>query len=269
MPSCTLLSLNSFGIPFYLGYARLKRLAVELNRLAPTTICLQEIQQNAYLPMLQRAFAEAYPQFAYFRNPFAPKGGLFTALRSTCRVIEQEFYPFLNQGKPLSIGFSDYLLNKGALLVKLEVQDRCFVVINTHLQANYQGKWEASNFQTQIQVDQAKDLVKLVQAQPTDAFVVVCGDFNFPRQSPAYQEMMSQSGLIDALADDPRSTYMPFPFVPLKDKWHISLDYMLYRPPAGDDLKVTADILPIYNSSATGPVRRFLTDHKALLLHIG
>jgi len=269
MPSFTLLSLNSFGIPFYLGYLRLKRLAVELNRLAPTVICLQEIQQNAYLPVLERGLAEAYPRLAYFRNQFAPKGGLYTAAQSACRVIQREFYPFLNQGKPVSIGFSDYLLNKGALLIKLEVQDRCFVVINTHLQANYAGKWDASNSQTQIQVDQVNDLVTLIHAQPRDAWVIVCGDFNFPRESPAYEKMRAQNDLVDALAGDPRSTYQPFPLVPSKEKWDITLDYLFYRVPAGDNLKVTADILPVENTSARGSVRRFLTDHKALLLHIG
>ena len=48
------------------------------------------------------------------------------------------------------------------------------------------------------------------------ASVIVCGDFNFPRQSPAYQQMISQSGLIDALSSDPRPTYLPFPLVPVQ-----------------------------------------------------
>jgi endonuclease/exonuclease/phosphatase family metal-dependent hydrolase len=268
MPAFKLLSLNSFGIPFYLGYARLKHLAVELNQIAPTVICLQEVQQNAYLPVLRRGLV-TYPHLAYFRNQFAPKGGLFTASYSTCKVIEHQFYPFLNQGRPISIGFSDYLLNKGALLVKVEVQDRCFVVINTHLQANYRGQWHAENSQTQIQLDQVSDLVKLIEAQPKDAWVIICGDFNFPRQSPAYERMMSQNNLIDALVDDPRSTYQPFPLVVSKEKWAITLDYLFYRVPPGENLKVTADILPVENTSAKGSVRRFLSDHKALVLEIG
>ena len=74
MPSFSLLSLNTFGVPFYLSTWRIKLLADELNRLAPSIICLQEIQQNAYLPLLQSGL-KAYPTQTFFRNRFAPKGG--------------------------------------------------------------------------------------------------------------------------------------------------------------------------------------------------
>jgi endonuclease/exonuclease/phosphatase family metal-dependent hydrolase len=138
--------------------------------------------------------------------------------------------------------------------------------MNTHLQANYRGDWRLSNEQTQIQVDQVRDLVKLIHAQPEDACVIVCGDFNFPRQSPAYQEMISQSGLTDALAGDLRPTYRPFPLVP--GKWQISLDYIFYRVPVGEAPTVAADILPIENASSKTPFQRFLTDHNALTIKI-
>lgn len=266
MASFSLLSLNTFGVPFYLSSGRIKRLAAELNRLAPTVICLQEIQQNTYLPLLVHGLAP-YTHHAYFRNRFAPKGGLYTTSVSTCPVMKSEFYPFPNQGRFLSIGFSDRALNKGVLLVSLEVHGRCFVIMNTHLQANYRGDWRETNSQTQIQLDQVKTLVELIQAQQKDAWVIVCGDFNFPRQSPAYQQMILQSGLSDALANDPRPTYLPFPLV--SAKWRISLDYIFYRVPAGEALNVTTDILPVVNSSAQRPYQRFLTDHKALVLHIG
>lgn len=268
MASISVLSLNSFGIPFFLGYGRIRRLAAELNRLAPTVICLQEIQQNAYLPLLERELA-AGSKFAHYHNTFAPKGGLFTASSPACTVIQSEFLPYPNQGRPFSIGFSDWWLNKGVLLLRLEALDRCFIIMNTHLQANYLGEWDISNGQARIQMDQVNYLVELVQAQPEDAWVVLCGDFNFPRQAPPYQQMISRTTLTDPLASDARSTYQPFPFIPGKAKWLITLDYMLYRAPAGDDLKATADILPVVNSSARRPLQRFLTDHQALILHIG
>jgi endonuclease/exonuclease/phosphatase family metal-dependent hydrolase len=261
----SLLSLNTFGVPFYLSVGRIKRLAAEINRLNPTVACLQEVQQNAYLPLLQRGLA-AYPQLTFYRNALAPKGGLFTASDPISPGMKGEFHPFGNQGKPVSIGFSDWALNKGVLLVELEFHEHRFVILNTHLQANYRGNWRLSNEQTQIQLDQVKDLVKLIQSQPVDAWVIVCGDFNFPRQSPAYQEMISQSGLSDALADDPRHTYRPFPLV--SRKWQTSLDYIFYRIPAGEDPTVTADILPIENTFAVLPYQRFLTDHNALTLNI-
>jgi hypothetical protein len=280
MGSFSLLSLNTFGVPFYLSLGRIKRLAVEIKRLHPTVICLQEIQQNALLPLLQRSLAGEY-LLTYFRNRLAPKGGLLTAVTSTgasppgredssptlaLPVLQSEFFPFLNQGKPVSIGFSDWALNKGILLVDLEIHEHRFVIMNTHLQANYRGDWRPSNEQTQIQLDQVNDLVKLIQAQTKDAWVIVCGDFNFPRRTPPYQELLMQSGLTDALAGDPRPTYRPFPLV--SQKWQTSLDYIFYRPPAGEPIEVTPDIVPIENTSARLPYRRFLTDHHALTIQI-
>jgi endonuclease/exonuclease/phosphatase family metal-dependent hydrolase len=264
MTTFSVLSLNTFGVPFYLSLGRIKRLAMELNRLAPTVVCLQEIQQNAYLPLLKRGLT-GYPNQAYFRNPLAPKGGLFST--STCPVTRSDFYPFPNQGRALSIGFADWALNKGVLVINLVVDEHKFVIMNTHLQANYRGDWRASNSQTKIQVDQVNYLIKLVQAQPNDAWVILCGDFNFPHQSPAYQEMIAKSGMIDALADDPRPTYLPFPLV--SSKWQVPLDYMFYRKPEDDFLTAKAEIIPIVNSSARLQFQNFLTDHCALLLSIG
>jgi endonuclease/exonuclease/phosphatase family metal-dependent hydrolase len=261
----SLLSLNSFGVPFYLSLSRIRRLTAELNRLAPSIICLQEVQQNAYLPLLRHGLKD-YPNLAFFRNRLAPKGGLFTASVSACPVVKSGFYPFPNQGRPLSIGFSDWALNKGVLQVSLEVQEHRIVVMNTHLQANYRGDWRASNSQTQIQLDQVQYLVELIQAQPKDAWVIVCGDFNFPRQSPAYQLMITQSGLTDALAEDPRPTYRPFPLVPAK--WLIPLDYLFYRIPEGKASNVIVDIVPMVNSAGRWYFQRFLTDHNALMLKV-
>ena len=139
--------------------------------------------------------------------------------------------------------------------------------MNTHLQANYLGDWRLSNKQTKIQLDQVSYLVELIQSQPKNARVIVCGDFNFPRQVPAYQRMISQSGLTDVLAGDPRSTYQPFPLV--SSKWRTSLDYIYYRMPLGETAEISADIIPVVNFSAKTSLRRFLTDHNALILNIG
>jgi endonuclease/exonuclease/phosphatase family metal-dependent hydrolase len=263
MPAFNLLSLNTFGIPFFLSLGRIKRLASELNRVTPTVVCLQEIQQNVYLPLLEKHLTE-YSHLASFRNRFAPKGGLFTA--STLSG-SSEFHPFPNRGKPVSIGFADWALYKGVLVTNLEIQGSQVVVMNTHLQANYLGKWDVSNEQTQIELDQVKFLAELAQVQPPDAWVFACGDFNFPRETPPYELMVSSSGMSDPLMNDPRPTYRPFPLV--SAKWKMSLDYFFYKRPDGDNTPVTADIVPIENSTAGWYFQRFLTDHHALVLNIG
>ncbi len=92
MDSFSLLSLNTFGVPFYLSLGRIKRLAAEINRLKPNVACLQEIQQNAYLPLLQRGLA-AYSQLTFYRNPLSPEGRIITAAVSTSPGIKNEYYP--------------------------------------------------------------------------------------------------------------------------------------------------------------------------------
>ena len=265
MAEFSLLTLNTFGIPFFISHPRIKRIAVKLNQLAPSVLCLQEIQQNAYLTPL-RDHLTHYSHFAYFHNFIAPKGGLFTATASTVQVVMSNFFPYPNQGRPISIGFSDWALNKGVLVVHLQVNECSYVIMNTHLQANYLADWRPSNTQTKIQLDQVNYLAELARAQPDDAWVIVCGDFNFPHVAPAYELMVSQSGLTDPLLDDPRPTYQPFPLV--SARWQTSLDYIFYRKPKGETIEVTADIIPIENSSARWSFQRFLTDHHALTLTI-
>ena len=51
MPAFSLLTLNSFGLPFFLGWRRMGILARELNQRDDTVLCLQEIQHDAYVPM--------------------------------------------------------------------------------------------------------------------------------------------------------------------------------------------------------------------------
>jgi endonuclease/exonuclease/phosphatase family metal-dependent hydrolase len=92
----------------------------------------------------------------------------------------------------MSIGFSDWALNKGILLVSLEVGGHSFVVMNTHLQANYLADWRLSNLQTQIQLDQVNYVVELVDAQPKEAWVIVCGDFNFPHDPSLPTDALAQ-----------------------------------------------------------------------------
>jgi endonuclease/exonuclease/phosphatase family metal-dependent hydrolase len=267
MSEFSLLSLNTFGVPFYLGYRRLERIAAEVTTLAPSVLCLQEIQQNAYLALLQRELP-GYAYLAYFRNRFAPQGGLFTASLSSCPITSSEFYPFPNRGAWFSLGFADRALHKGVLGVNLAIQGQPVIVLNTHLQANYAGDWRPTNRQASIQLEQAQTLAELARGQPADAWVFLCGDFNFPRQSLAYQQLLAQSGLTDPLAGDPRPTYQPLPLVPAK--WSLALDYALYRAPGGEGggAEVRADILPIVNTKARRPAQRFLTDHHALRLSI-
>ena len=259
----SLLSLNTFGIPFFLSLGRLKRLAVELEQLSPLVICLQEIQQNAYVPLLV-SHLPTYPYRAIFPYVYAPKGGLGTF--SLVPFIQNRFEPYLDRALRFFITFADWALFKGVLTVYLQIDGVDVFVLNTHLNANYSGDWRLKNPLALVQRKQVQKISALLEEMPEEALIILCGDLNFPRTSFLYEELVMQNRLTDPLRDDPRPTYRPFPLVP--SSWKTSLDYILYRLPQGKDFKVQADILPVEDSSQKSALRRFLTDHHALTLNV-
>jgi endonuclease/exonuclease/phosphatase family metal-dependent hydrolase len=257
----TFISLNTFGTPSLFGTRRMNRMANALNQMAPDLLCLQEIQSNTYLPLLQRALPGVSYQ-AYQKNIRKPFGGLLSA--SMRPVSSWVFHPFPNRGRKWSLGYADWALQKGVLAVHLNVDGLPVVVLNTHLQANYLADWTPENSLARIQWDQIVFLSVLVRDQDEDALVVVCGDFNFPPQTFLYPELIERSGLIDPLVNDPRPTYQPFPLV--SSIWATRLDYALYRAPRGVDLQASVDIVRLQDEAAHLPWNRFLTDHDLIKL---
>ena len=263
MSHFSLLTLNSFGLPFFLGLRRMGILAEELNQRHDTVLCLQEIQQDIYLPLLKRKLTN-FPNQCWQKNLYAPMGGLVTASRQAFDQVE--FLPFPNRGRWLSIGFADWALRKGVLLSCLKVDGLQVIVLNTHIHANYTGQWTKEGVLAKIQSDQVRYLAELARSQPEDALVIVCGDFNFPRDTFLYEELSVISGFIDPLKDDPRPTYRPVSF--LASKWSVTLDFIFYRKPIRIDMSIGADVLPIENSKAGQTRSRFLSDHCALSFQV-
>ncbi len=262
MSQFSLLTVNTFGLPFFLAWFRLERLANKLASYGTTVLCLQEIQQNAYVPLLRRRL----PQYAYCAselNRFAPKGGLVTFSRLP--LSSNQFVAYENRGRRWSTGFADWALHKGILRTEIEIEAQPIVILNTHLHANYARDWGVENAMARIQRDQERELAAMMRAAPAGALVIACGDFNFPRGVSLYEEFVKQSGASDPLAGDPRPTYRPFPLMP--SKWAIALDFIFVRG-LGGDAQVRADILPLENPSARWPHQRFLSDHNALILNV-
>lgn len=263
MGEFSLLSLNTFGIPLYLGWGRLRRMAGELNHLPVTVICLQEVQQNAYVSLIQRGLA-GYPHRFSERQRYAPKGGL--VLFSRLPFADWRFEVYADRGGLFSISFMESLQHKGIQLANFKLENLSVFVLNTHMNANYGGVWHPANRLTRTLHSQVKQLGRAIQSLPEDALVLVCGDLNFPRNSYLYDELIACNNLLDPLADDPRASYRPFPLAPAK--WNTSLDYVLVRQPAGLRVQAQADLIPIEDSAKHHPVQRFLTDHNALVLRV-
>src|SRR5581483_1358321 len=264
MPQFSLLSLNTFGLPLFLGVGRLARLMHQLNHSPAQVLCLQEIQQNAYLSLLARGLSN-FRHHAYERNRFAPKGGLYNAGR--VKLVDTQFVAYQNRGRPMSLGIGDWALNKGVLISRVDVAGQRIIVMNTHLHANYAGNWEPEHVYTKIQRDQVAHLTELVNAQPRDAVVIVCGDFNFPRGTFLYEQLLEATSLYDPLAQDPRPTYRPFRIL-AAHKWALPIDFVLVRAPEWTNLSLRADVQQIQDPTRALPHQRCLTDHNALTLRI-
>lgn len=264
MQQFSMLSLNTFGLPFFLGFGRLARLMRQLNHSPEQVLCFQEIQQNSYVSLLKRGLTD-YTHHVFERNRFAPKGGLYTAARVALQ--KSEFVAYQNRGRMVSLGVADWALNKGVLISHLNVGVQQVIVMNTHLHANYTGNWDPEHSFAKIQRDQVLHLADLVNAQAADALVIVCGDFNFPRGTVLYDELLSRTGMHDPLSQDTRPTYRPFRLIPAR-KWSIPIDFVLARLPAWTDITLKADVHHIQDPTRPLPHQRFLTDHNALSLHV-
>jgi endonuclease/exonuclease/phosphatase family metal-dependent hydrolase len=264
MGEFSLLTLNTFGLPFFLGGWRLARQTDELRQLAPMVICLQEIQHSTHMPMLRRRLQENFPYLALEPGWWEPKGGLVMASRLP--VADYRFAAYPNRGRPFGPGIGDWLTLKGVLTARLELDGQTVMVLNTHTQANYDADWRLEGQWSRVQWDQVDFLAQRVRAQPPEAMVIVCGDLNFPRHSPLYEALIAASGLIDPLSGDDRPTYRPFPLV-TPASWAVPIDFILVRPPAGRAApQVQVDIVPIENAAGRTGYQRFLTDHNALVL---
>lgn len=259
----SILTLNCYGVPAPGTSRRLATLARILNHENLSAVCLQEVQANTYCKQLTRDCIR-YPFQAYQPFVHAPKGGLLTLSQ---RPIDRvEYFLYRERGLWYTPAIFDWLLHKGILVSQLKADDMPVVVINTHLTANYTGIWSERNLYAQHEHRQLLQLAELVQAQPKEALVLVCGDFNIPRGSWLYDSFLEASGLTDPLAGNLQPTIRPRRMMP--SRYFMSIDYALIRVPAGLELTVESRLRfeeKVYDEGR----HLLLSDHYAveLMLH--
>jgi endonuclease/exonuclease/phosphatase (EEP) superfamily protein YafD len=260
MPSFSLLTFNTFAILSWDTIFRINALSLELARLRPDIICLQEIHQHGFRHMLTRANAY-HIDAVHAPQAGRPRGGLLTLSR--LRNQGHEFIPFVEQGPWYTLELMDRLLNKGLLLTRYRLEGLDLILLNTHILANYGANYARSGGAAQRQAAQLRQLHETVAGLPADALVVVVGDFNLPRGSWLYHEFLDAGGLEDTLADDLRPTYRPLPGVPAR--YALPIDFVFVRRPTH---------LPVHFSSTLtldqpvllfGNYRNFLSDHIGIL----
>ena len=261
--SFSLLTLNCFGGYLPNTARRLLALAHELERRTDQVVCLQEIQRNAYLRLLLRA-CHSYPFHAYEPYFRCPKGGLLTLSRLA--IKNKQFISYTDRGLWYTPMIMDNLLYKGMLIMEMEWEDMPLVVINTHLLANYIGDWEWHGRHAQVEEKQLRQLAATVKTQPTEALVVVAGDFNIPRGSRLYQDFLALSGLEDPLAEDTRPTHRPPLGVPAQ--YALPIDYVLVRMPENRALKLHCDLYFTEKQGLYGRHHGYISDHNGIGIQI-
>lgn len=259
MGNFSLLTLNCFGAPGWNTTLRLRQLGEELNQSDYAIACLQEVQTHYYRRLLIEACNHFYPAQAYKDFLHAPKGGLLTFSRSKLRRVQ--FQLFADRGLWYTPALADWILHKGVLISESECDDMPVIVMNTHLTANYTGDWSRSSVFARQECRELMQIAGLVHAQPRDALVIVCGDFNIPRGSWMYDQFISESGMIDPLADDVRPTFRPHAM--MGNHYAAPIDFTFYRPPENMAMQVEST-LRFQDKMRIGGRRLHLSDHIAI-----
>lgn len=251
--------MNTFGVPTRQTRVRLRTLARELNTANLDVVCFQEVQLSLYATLVRREF-HALPHAAYKPHIYAPKGGLMTLTTHPHRHVE--FFPYQNRGLRLGPSMADWALYKGALVVELQFGATPVIIMNTHLNANYDGDWSSHNRYALMEHAQLRQLIKLIQATDRAAMVLIAGDFNFPRGSWLYNEFVSESGVIDPLAVHTAPTYRPPRLLPAR--YAQPIDFVFIRPPAGVFIQAVGSILFDDHVDLVDGQKGYLSDHHAI-----
>jgi len=234
--SFSLLTLNCFGGYLPNTSRRLLALARELEQRSDQVVCLQEIQLHKYQKLLVKACA-SYPYS--FHEPYfqCPKGGLLTLARIP---LTKSFEPYVERGLWYTPMLMDKILYKGMLIHKLMWAGIPMVIINTHILANYVGDWERHGMYSRVEEKQLQQMANTVRRQPANSIVIVVGDFNIPRGSRLYTDLLAKSGLMDPLAGDRRPTLRIPPGIP--SRFSLPIDYVLVRIPKACSINIDCDL---------------------------
>lgn len=257
------LTMNTFGVPTRHTSARMRTLARHLNDSHLDAVCLQEVQLTYYNRLLRREF-HAFPHAAYEPHVYAPKGGLLTLSRHT--LDHFDFRPFTTRRLPLGPALADWALYKGALVAEVAAQATPVIIVNTHLNANYDGNWSHGNRYAEIEHRQAQQLAEVVQSLDPQALVLVVGDFNFPRGCWVYDDFVQTAGVVDPQAAHLEPTFRPHSLVP--SHFALPIDFTFVRAPHQTAIQARAEILFDDRVELVNGKTRHLSDHRAIRVDV-
>ena len=262
MNSLSLLTFNTFAILNWDTPFRVSALAQELAKLEAEIVCLQEIHQHLF----RRSITAATPYHVdaiHAPKRGRPRGGLLTLSRLP--VVKHTYVPFVEQGRWIHLEIMDRLLDKGILVTHYEVGGLPIIVVNTHIMANYAADYALTGPPALRQQSQLRQLADDIQALPSEALVMLVGDFNLPRGSWLYEEFLAASGMEDTLEGDARPTYRPLPGVP--SHYALPIDFVFVRQPKGRTITCSSNLCLDRPVRLVGGYHNFLSDHLGIISH--
>lgn len=260
MGGLTVASLNTRGVPL-LGSelnARYAAIGAEFEASNVDVVNLQEVHTWFHLRRLLRSMP-SYRFTSYLRSVAGPAGGLLTLSRRPVISTTYRRFPPLTAadtaGLPRRTRLTASL--KGALLTRLAD----VTIINTHLLANRDGDWSATNRYYRLHEAQLTALRQYVSAAPQPA--IVSGDFNIARDSHLYREFVRRSGLTDAFGDTCPPTFHQAYLNPARSPHCI--DFVLL---SGPTITVESAALTFTDKVALPAGPAYATDHLGLEVHL-
>jgi endonuclease/exonuclease/phosphatase (EEP) superfamily protein YafD len=260
MNTLSLLTFNTFAILNWDTPFRIVAFSKELAKLGADIVCLQEIHQHLF----RRTLTTATPYHVdaiHAPKRGRPRGGLVTFSRLP--VVTHNYTSYVEQGLWYGLEIMDRLLDKGLLITHYEHAGLSIIVINTHIMANYTANYDRKGRPALRQQAQLRQLATVVTALPTDALVILVGDFNLPRGSWLYQDFLEASGMEDSMAGDTRPTYRPLPGVP--SHYALPIDFVFVRRPQHLSITIDSQLCLDQPVQLVGNYRNFLSDHVGIL----
>jgi len=237
----SIVTFNIKGTPSF-SKSTIKRLTEVgkfLNNENPDIVNLQEVFTYKHLEVLKNKLAN-YPYCLYKRALIGPKGGLVTF--SKLKPIESRYiaysYPLSLIVNLFSKGwirviFRNLLSGKGSLFSKF--LSGKIIVVNTHMVANPTHNWSSTNKFNRIysaSIERLKDNIKGLDKYKKYKLIILTGDFNIPKNSVFYRNLIQSLGVKDVYEDFDLPTFKKV-FLPKGEKGK-RLDYILLKSSVKD-----------------------------------
>lgn len=267
----TLITFNAQGVPSFRSSTlfRFRKIGALLNKTDADIINLQEVFTYKQISILKSELTN-FQYFVYEKSMLGPKGGLVTFSKKRIKKMYyisysypfELLFDFLKNGW-IRVILRNLLSGKGILISKT-IDDGVYIA-NTHLIANPTGDWSELGRFSNIYTTCIKTLKGVLVPLKSD-FVLLTGDFNFPKTSYLYTDLISKLNLKDLFEDEESPTFRK-EFLPHGVKGS-RLDFILMKQNSLHSLSVKKHTLFAKREISIKNNKGFLSDHLGLRIDI-